>query len=251
MIFRPTNPMSHRLARLAFLLACAAAPIVAVAGPLHRFLGVDRGIVLEIFRFGFYVAVAAIVLGLATLAPTRPGQRRRGFLAALLAVVIGIGAAWAPLSWLMHAYRAPSLNDITTDTENPPKLVVTRGMRQGATNAPDYPGESAATLQHTVYPDLTPIRLAVPADEAFKRVDHVAMAMGWDVVARSPADGRIEAVATSPWFGFQDDISIRIRPDGATASRVDIRSKSRTGDSDLGVNAERIRTFAKLLLEQK
>ena len=78
--------------------------------------------------------------------------------------------------------------------------------------------------------------------EAFKRSIDAAMAMGWDVVARAPAEGRIEAVATSAWFGFRDDIVVRIRPDG-TGSRVDIRSKSRDGESDLGVNARRIREF--------
>ena len=72
------------------------------------------------------------------------------------------------------------------------------------------------------------------------------MDMGWDVVARAPSDGksdaRLEAIATSRWFGFRDDIVIRIRPDGS-GSKVDIRSKSRVGRSDLGVNAERIREF--------
>jgi len=84
--------------------------------------------------------------------------------------------------------------------------------------------------------------------EAFKRIDQVAMAMGWDVVARAPTDGRLEAVATSDWFGFQDDIVIRIRPAGANASRIDVRSKSRGGISDFGVNAEHIREFAARLL---
>lgn len=248
MIFRAVNPVSHRLARLAFYLACLAAPIVAVAGPLHRYLGLDRDLALDIFRYGFYLAAGAIALGLATVVPTRPGERRRGFVAAILALTIGVASAWAPLSWLMHAYRAPALNDISTDTEDPPKLVVTLQMRQGATTPPTYPGPSAAELQHEIYPDLTPIRLSVPPAEAFKRVDAVAMAMGWAVVARAPSDGRIEAVATSPWFGFQDDIVIRIRKDGASGSRVDIRSKSRTGKSDLGENAERIRAFAARLL---
>ena len=78
--------------------------------------------------------------------------------------------------------------------------------------------------------------------EAFKRVDKVAMDMDWDVVARAPAEGRLEAVATSAWFGFNDDIVVRIKPDGS-GSRVDIRSKSRVGESDLGVNARRIREF--------
>jgi uncharacterized protein (DUF1499 family) len=97
-------------------------------------------------------------------------------------------------------------------------------------------------LQRAAYPDIAPVILAVPPAEAFKRVDSVAMAMGWDVVARAPADGRLEAVATSAWFGFGDDIVVRIRPDGV-GSRIDIRSKSRDGDSDLGVNARRIREF--------
>ncbi|MBS0520267.1 MAG: DUF1499 domain-containing protein [Proteobacteria bacterium] len=251
MIFRAANPVSHRLARLAFFLACLAAPVVAIAGPLHRYLGLDRDIALDVFRYGFYLAAGAIALGLATAVPTRPGDRRRGFLAAMLALAIGAGAAWAPLSWLMHAYRAPALNDISTDTENPPKLVVTLQMRRGATNAPAYPGPGAAELQHTIYPDLTPIRLPLPPAEAFKRVDAVATAMGWNVVAREPSDGRLEAVATSPWFGFQDDIVVRVRKDGARGSRVDIRSKSRTGTSDLGVNAERIRAFAARLLQDK
>jgi len=70
--------------------------------------------------------------------------------------------------------------------------------------------------------------------------------MGWDVVARAPAEGRIEAIDTSQWFGFHDDIVVRIRPAGS-GSRIDIRSKSRVGRSDLGANAHRIRTFTSKL----
>lgn len=242
MLFRPTNPTSHRLARAAFWTACVSALVVAAAGPAHRFIGLDREISLTIFRYGFYLSTAAIALGLATLVPTRPGERRRGFVAAALAVMIGSGAAVAPLAWLMHAHRAPALNDITTDPANPPKLVVTLDMRRSsATNGPAYPPDAAA-IQKAAYPEIVPIVLAVPPAEAFKKVDAVATALGWDVVARAPNDGRLEAVATSEWFGFQDDISIRIRPDGK-GSRIDIRSKSRSGMSDLGVNAQRIRQF--------
>jgi uncharacterized protein (DUF1499 family) len=79
--------------------------------------------------------------------------------------------------------------------------------------------------------------------EAFRRVDEVAMSMGWDIVARAPADGRIEAVDVSDWFGMTDDIVVRIRPEGTSGTRVDIRSKSRVGESDFGENARRIRAF--------
>lgn len=242
MFVRPANRVSHRLARMAFLLACVAAMTVAAAGPLHHFLGLDIAIVLTIFRYGFYLAVAAAALGLGTIVPTRPGERRRGFVAAVLAIVVGVAAAWVPVDWFLRAQRLPELNDISTDIANPPPLVVTAQMRRGAPNPLTYPGPSAGVLQRAAYPDIAPVMLPVPPTEAFKRVDKVATDMDWDVVARAPSEGRLEAIATSTWFGFNDDIVVRIKPDGS-GSRVDIRSKSRVGESDLGVNAKRIRDF--------
>jgi uncharacterized protein (DUF1499 family) len=246
LFIRPTNPVSHRLARVAFLLACAGALTVGLSGPLHRYFGLDADVVIGVFRYGFYIAAAAIALALATIVPTRPGDRRRGFVAAILALAIGVAAAWAPINWLLRAREAPRINDITTDTANPPPLVVTLQLRQNAPNPPAYGGDSVASLQKEGYPDIQPIVLAVPPAEAFKRVDQVAMAMGWDVVARAPADGRLEAIDTTKWFGFHDDIVVRIKADGS-GSRIDIRSKSRVGRSDLGVNAQRIREFTRRL----
>ena len=242
MFVRPTNPISHRLARMAFIAACTSALIVTAAGPLHRYLGVDIEAAIAIFRYGFYVAVAGIALGLATIVPTRPGDRRRGFVAALLAIVIGAAGAWVPVSWFLHAQQLPVINDISTDTANPPALVATLPLRRGTANPPAYPGAATAALQRAAYPDIVTVVLPVPPAEAFKRVDRVATALDWDVVARAPAEGRLEAVETSEWFGFRDDIVVRIRANGA-GSRIDIRSKSRVGESDLGVNARRIRDF--------
>jgi uncharacterized protein (DUF1499 family) len=246
LLFRPTNPISHRLARLAFIAACVSALIVAVSGPLHRFLGVDVDVVISLFRYGFYVAAGAIALALATIVPTRPGDRRRGFVAAFLALAIGAVAAWAPLMLFLQAMGAPRINDVSTDTADPPPLVTTLQMRHEAVTPPAYPGKVVADQQHQAYPDIASIVLSVPPDEAFRKVDAVATAMGWDVVARVPADGRIEAVDTSEWFGFHDDIVVRIRPAGS-GSRIDIRSKSRVGRADLGANAHRIRTFTSKL----
>ncbi len=251
MFSRPTNPVSHRLARFAFFLACAAALIVVACGPVHRWLGVDLDLVLIAFRYGFYAATAAIALALATVIPTRPGEHRRGFVAAVLALAIGVAAAWSPAQWLLQARAAPRLNDVTTDTARPPAMVVTQQMRKGAANPPAYPGESAAALQRAAWPDIAPILLPLSPAEAFKRVDRVAMALGWEVVARAPAEGRLEAVDTTDWFGLQDDIVVRIRAEGTSGSRVDIRSKSRLGESDFGANARRIRAFTeKLRAEQ-
>lgn len=243
MFHRLTNPVSHRLARLAFYLACIAALMVAACGPAHRYLGVDLDLTLTVFRFGFYAAAAAVALALATLVPTRPGDRRRGFLAALSALAIGVAAAWAPAQWLLEARTAPRLNDVTTDTGNVPAMVVTQQMRHGAPNPAAYPGEQVAALQRAAYPDIVPVVIHASPAQAFRKVDEVALSLGWEVVARAPADGRIEAVDTSDWFGLTDDIVIRIRPEGTTGSRIDIRSKSRVGQSDFGANARRIRAF--------
>jgi len=250
MFVRPANRVSHRLARMAFIMACAAALIVASAGPLNRFLGLDIEVVIAVFRYGFYIAVAAAALGLATIVPTRPGERRRGFVASFLAIVIGVAAAWMPVDWFLRAQRLPEINDISTDIANPPPLVVTNQLRRGAPNPAAYPGAGAGVLQRSAYPEVAPVILPVPPAEAFRLVDRVAMAMDWDVVARAPDEGRLEAIATSDWFGFRDDIVVRIRPEGA-GSRVDIRSKSRVGESDLGVNARRIREFITRLKAEK
>ena len=162
------------------------------------------------------------------------------------ALVIGAAAAWAPLMLFLQAMGAPRINDVSTDTADPPPLVTTLQMRSDAVTPPAYPGKAVADQQHQAYPDIAPIVLSVPPAEAFRKVDAVATAMGWDVVARVPAEGRIEAIDTSQWFGFHDDIVVRIRPAGS-GSRIDIRSKSRVGRADLGANAHRIKTFTSKL----
>ena len=73
--------------------------------------------------------------------------------------------------------------------------------------------------------------------------------MGWQIVDANREEGRIEATATTRWFGFKDDIVIRIVPTAAQGSRLDIRSVSRVGKSDAGTNACRIRAFRKKLTE--
>jgi uncharacterized protein (DUF1499 family) len=70
----------------------------------------------------------------------------------------------------------------------------------------------------------------------------VATALGWEIVAASEDDGRFEATDTTFWFGFKDDVVVRIRPEG-DGSRIDLRSVSRVGVGDLGANAARIKRF--------
>src|SRR4029077_11630142 len=99
--------------------------VVASAGPLHRYVGLDIEADFAVFRYGFSPAVPALALGLATIVPTRPGAQRLVFVAALLAIVIGAAAAYTPLDWFLRAQRLPEINDISTDIAYPPALVLT------------------------------------------------------------------------------------------------------------------------------
>src|SRR5207302_9610810 len=106
--------------------------------------------------------------------------------------------------------------------------------RAGAPNTAAYGGRDLAEQQRKGYPDLEPLVLGVPPSAAFTRARDAAEGMGWLIVAAEPAAGRLEATDSTLWFGFKDDIVVRIVPQGS-GSRIDVRSVSRVGRSDLGM----------------
>jgi uncharacterized protein (DUF1499 family) len=136
------------------------------------------------------------------------------------------------------------IHDITTDTENPPDFVAILPLRRDS-NPAEYGGPEIAAKQHAAYPDIRPLAVGISPSRAYEAALATAVAMKWQIVQGSPSERRIEAVATTRWFGFKDDIVIRISPAANGGSVLDIRSASRVGLSDLGTNARRIRTFLK------
>jgi uncharacterized protein (DUF1499 family) len=146
-----------------------------------------------------------------------------------------------PLQWLQRA-SLPVINDITTDTANPPAFVAILPRRVDAPVPAAYPGGTFAQAQREAYPDIAPLVLRIPPAAAFAKAEDVARTGGWEIVAADQAAGRIEATATTAWFGFKDDIVVRITPT-PQGSRIDVRSVSRVGKSDLGTNAKRIRAY--------
>ncbi len=162
----------------------------------------------------------------------------------LLAIVaIGAAAIILPVRASRTAKRTP-FNDVTTDTDDPPAFVAVLPSRRA--ELPDagggYDRARLAALQQRTYPDLAPLHLAAAPAAAFARARDAAWSMGWAIIAEEAGQGRIEASDRTRWFGFTDDIVVRLRPDGA-GTRVDVRSASRVGISDLGKNAERIRAY--------
>jgi len=106
----------------------------------------------------------------------------------------------------------------------------------------EHSGPDVASQQLQAYPDIKPKVLPVPPPEAVQKAIDAARSLGWQIAGSDTAAGRIEATDTTGWFGFKDDIVIRVRPQ-AQGSRIDVRSASRVGRSDVGKNAERIRDF--------
>lgn len=178
--------------------------------------------------------------------PDKPGfiqPQQLGFGPSIITLGLGLIGVGVFLRWFLIATSTPPIHDVTTDTDDPPKFVAILPLRATAPNGSEYGGAKVAEAQHKGYPDLTGMELHSPPERAWGPALTAAKAMGWDMVAADSAAGRIEATATTRWFGFKDDVVIRLRPAGSSATRLDVRSVSRLGGGDVGTNAKRIRAY--------
>ena len=233
-----------KLSRLVLPLALIAAALLLIAGPGSRVGWWDFRAGFDLMKWASFAGVTAAVLALIALLV--PRLRRAGAGMLVLALAIGLGVAYVPWQGMRTAKSVPPIHDITTDTAQPPAFVAILPLRKDASNPSDDPGAEVADQQRAAYPELQPLRLDDNPQTAFDRAVKAAEAMGWEMVAADAASGRIEATDTTFWFGFKDDVVVRVAPDGA-GSVVDVRSVSRVGQSDVGKNASRIRAYLKQL----
>lgn len=237
-----SRPRWSRFALAAIALAAFVAVMAALAG-----LGARWG--LWHFRTGFqllewsvYGAILTIVLAAIAIIRSRPGSGRRGLSLAVIALLIGIAVAYVPWNWRQTARSVPPIHDITTDLENPPEFSAIVPLRAEAPNPIEYGGPEVAAHQRQAYPDIRPLILDLPRDRAFQRALDAAEDMGWEIVSADADAGRIEATDRTFWFGFRDDVVIRLTPiEDRTV--MDVRSLSRVGGSDVGTNARRVRKY--------
>lgn len=199
---------------------------------------------------GFLIFVAgslfggltAFVLGAFGLFATRAGDDPLGRKNAITGLAAGLGLLAIVFVAAAPGRGMPRINDITTDLEDPPAFAT-------GPQAPDYGGRDMGypvefvEIVRTAYPDLATIESDHPHDAAFERAVDTAEALGWFVTWKDPASGRFDAQERSALFRFVDDVTVRVRPRGE-GSEIDVRSKSRDGQGDLGANANRIRRFA-------
>jgi uncharacterized protein (DUF1499 family) len=229
-----------RVARITLAAAITALVLLLAAGSGYR--GGLWSLGAAFAMIGGAALLAVVTLLVALIALVRTSSRRAAARPLVLALVLAAGTSAWPALTILRARDIPPIHDVTTDLADPPRFVDVLPLRAAAPNSPEHPGDSVAALQRSGYPDLGPATLDAPPAVAFSRARDAAAAMGWALVAADSAAGRIEATATTRWFGFKDDVVIRVRAaDGG--SRVDVRSVSRLGVSDLGANAARIRAF--------
>ena len=233
-------------ARVGLALTVVGALSLLLSGVGTRWDWWDYRTGFLILRWTLYGGVAIIVVAVAGLILGLLARTGRSLLVSLVTLVLLAAVAAVPVSALRSAGRVPPIHDITTDLDDPPRFVAVLPLRQGAPNTAEYAGAALAAQQRAGYPGLASVRFAAPPDQVFARAVEVARGLGWQIVAAVPAEGRLEATDRTRWFGFRDDVVVRVAAE-STGTRVDVRSVSRVGRSDLGTNARRIRRFEEAL----
>jgi uncharacterized protein (DUF1499 family) len=245
----------RRLAHIGYYAAILAGIVLIVAGPGYRLGILPLEVALLSAAAGFLIFIFAFAVGLSGLIWSwhrgEPGMNK-----ITAAVVVATLATIAAIVWIGRLHHAPPIHDVTTDLVDPPAFKDVIPLR-AATQASN-PSEYQATLdmggqkidvpdaQRKAFPDIQPVLLTEPPPAAFQHAAQAAHAMGWEIVTSRPEDGRIEATDTTFYFGFKDDVVIRVRPNGA-GSRIDVRSLSRIGGGDVGANAARITRYINAL----
>ena len=217
---------------------------VVAAAPLARmYLNLSGMTAFQIFftaiLTGLVLAGAGLILAVITAIMRVTPAWKRGLMIVVLGLVplAGVAVFLGP-----GRLQAPMIHDISTDTDDPPAFSQARSLRKARENPLEYEGAAIAAQQHRAYPDIKPIMEDFSRDEALTRVVQVVLGLNWTLVNADFETGIVEAYDTTRVFGFVDDIVIRVRARG-NGSRIDIRSVSRVGLGDAGMNAARIRSF--------
>jgi uncharacterized protein (DUF1499 family) len=246
---RPRWPA--KMTRIAFFVGILAIILLAIAGPAYRLRLLPLIPALLGAAIGFLLFVVTFIVGaIGLLAGGRQGfSRSRASVAVIaLSLVITVVAGF----WISRGRGAPPIHDVTTDLNDPPvfKDAVPLRSASGAVNPVEYQRIQSIMgsklnvpdAQRSAYPDIQPLVLPQPPASAVQLAQQAARDMGWDILAVVPSEGRVEATDTTGYFGFKDDVVVRVKPE-STGSRVDVRSESRVGGGDTGTNARRVRAY--------
>jgi len=236
------NARKSRVATVGLWLAILSLVVLILSILGNRLELVHFGIAVRGMALAALVGVAAAFLSAVGLVLTLVTSRR-GARIAMAGLVVSLLVAAPVVQAMLVGTKVPRIHDITTDLDNPPAFKAVLPLR-GETSNPLDRTEPAdlAEQQRAAYPDIATLDLRQHPGKVFEAALRAAKASGWEVISADPATGMIEAVATTPVMAFKDDVAIRVT-ETDTGATVDMRSVSRVGMSDLGANANRIRTY--------
>jgi len=255
--------------RLTWVFIILAPLIFAIAAIGHKLGVLDLGFAFGTLntKIGPLMLIVCGVMGLASLLGAFIVRPRKGLVPAILGIAIMV-FAFGKLSTTKKAVyeKLPFIHDVTTDTQDPPvfgEVVMAERAKVEDVNTADYVGKMApvfkdekpageklvSALQTKAFPEIRPLVLSETKDVVFGEAMATAKSMGWKIKEEDLAAGRIDATDTTFWYGFDDDITIRLRDGKGGGTIVDVRSLSRIGGSDLGKNADRVGEFLRRLAE--
>jgi uncharacterized protein (DUF1499 family) len=227
----------------AILIGAVVAVALLPIGALGTRFGLwDFPVGLLLLAAGTVLAAIGLVCGVAGIIAAHRRRLSADKPAVYLGTVMCLLILAVMAMQFAQATRVPPIHNISTDVDDPPEFDVARELRGEGTNPLEYDAEVVGPQQRLAYPDVRPLQTALPPEQAVERSVSVLRDMGMDIVNVDPPAGLVEAVATTFWFGFKDDVVVRVRP-AESGSVVDVRSVSRVGVSDLGTNAQRIQRF--------
>ncbi|MEP3654585.1 MAG: DUF1499 domain-containing protein [Litorimonas sp.] len=256
----------NRITWAVIILAPLVFALAAIGYKLGLFdLGFAFGTLNQ--KIGPLMLLLCGVMGIASLIAAFVVSPRKGLVPGVLGILITAGA-FAKLGATKKAVYVdlPFIHDVTTDTQNPPvfgEVVMAERAKVEGVNTADYIGKKApiftdekpsgeelvSALQTKAFPEIRPVILSDTKDVVFGEALATAKSMGWKIKEEDLASGRIDATDTTFWYGFDDDVTIRLRDSEGGGTIVDVRSLSRIGGSDLGKNAERVGEFLEKLAE--
>jgi uncharacterized protein (DUF1499 family) len=229
---------------LAFFDAILAITMISagMVGAHFRLIAPFMG--FQLFALGFLLSILGSFVGLLAVFLTRKPQLRAGRNRAVMGLVVCLVIAVPVIATIVGSAKYPAINDITTDFDNPPEFVNAQKLQHEPNRDMKYDKTKYAAKQQSGYGPIGPIKERLSPADAFARVTEVAKASPtWTITYSDPATNTLEVVATSKLWHFNDDVVIQVRPTPDGASLIEMRSKSRDGIGDFGINARRIKRF--------
>jgi hypothetical protein len=212
--------------------------------------GFGGGFVMPM-TLGLGIAALVIVVLARLVQGARYSAAPGGYVAGVLAIFVGATPMLMVHLGADSRAAIPPIHDITTDTQNPPQFTASLVERRGAnSNSIDYASKidprserPLPEVQAEAYPDVQPLVVNAEAVTVYRAALNHARDNGWAIGTASENELAFEATAETFWFGFKDDVVVKLSELETGETRVDMRSVSRVGVSDLGANAARVEEF--------